>query len=545
MKPRSPKACFLCLALFVCLALPAAAAPPAKNLILLIADGASFSHYTLARWQKGSPLAVDAILVGAVKTYIANSVIADSAPAATTYATGRRCGQRILGLAPEKVTIPTARPLALGGGLAPLATVLEAAKLAGKSVGLVATSSITHATPAAFASHVEARNQEADIASQMAHHGLTVALGGGARLLAGKDGKPSRLGKLLKQRGYALPASAQELAAVKQGPIFGLFAPKHMMPEIDRPNIAPREPSLLDMTRAALRVLSANPKGFFLMVEGSQIDWAAHGNDPIYLLHDLLIFDHAVKAALDFADKNPGTLVIAVSDHATGGMTIGNRNSDQDYNRTSREQLLAPLAKMKASGPVVWHFMGKNPGPAQVIKTVKKYWGLDITPEVATEILKTAAKYEGLPKRAPGFNALGEVISKHYTRIGWTTHGHTGEDVPLYAKGPGKPTGLLDAPQLGQVMARALGLDLARATARLFVPAEKAFPRAWKVEKRDGAECLVIKRPGGEALLPLNGNLLRLGKKTSQLEGVVLHVAKTGRAYLPAQAVAAIKKALP
>ena len=123
----------------------------------------------------------------------------------------------------------------------------------------------------------------------------------------------------------------------------------HLEPEIDRLDSAPEQPSLADMTKKAIELLAANPAGFFLMVEGSQIDWACHANDPAHLLSDLLMYDQAVQVALDFAKKDGQTLVLALPDHNTGGLSIGNRRSDSYYARLQPEALIAPLKKMQLS----------------------------------------------------------------------------------------------------------------------------------------------------------------------------------------------------
>jgi alkaline phosphatase len=107
------------------------------------------------------------------------------------------------------------------------------------------------------------------------------------------------------------------------GPVWGLFDDSHMQPDMDRQHFAEHEPSLAEMVGKAIELLSQDKDGFFLMVEGSQVDWAGHNNDPIYMVTDFLAFDDAVKAACDFAEEDGRTLVLAYPDHNTGGMKIG------------------------------------------------------------------------------------------------------------------------------------------------------------------------------------------------------------------------------
>ncbi|MFW6123028.1 MAG: alkaline phosphatase [Thermodesulfobacteriota bacterium] len=517
----------------------------AKNVIVLIPDGCSSEQYTLARWFKGAPLALDQILVGAVKTYVADSVVADSASASTAFATGYRTSCTFISMGPKNpplACVPNPDP---NLSYQPLATVLEGAKLLGKATGLVVTSRISHATPAAFYAHVPSRRQENDIAEQGVYQNLDVVLGGGRRqLLPHADGgrRPDRenLVEVLQQRGYALVATAQELDKVKSGKVYGIFADSSMEAEIDRPEFAPRQPTLEDMTQKALELLSQDPEGFFLLVEGSQVDWAGHSNDPAHLLSDLLMFDRAVKAALDYARQDGNTLVLAFSDHNCGGLTIGNYATSGNYCQMKLEGLLEPLKKMKLSTLGLWRKIGSDTTPEKVQEVVREFWGLEITGEEARRILARA------PLRPGGPNyGFGEVICPKYTYIGWSTHGHTGGDVPLFAFGPGRPAGLLEGPEIGRVCARALGVNLDRLNARLFQEAAAALPGGQVAVDAADPENPVVKIAwrGRQAELPVNKNLLRLEGKTVPLEGVVVYVPQTKKIFLPLQAVNLIKGA--
>jgi len=151
---------------------------PVKNVIVMIADGCSSEQYTLARWFQGSSLALDEMLVGGVKTYISDSVIADSAPAATAFASGVRTADEFIGIGPKPDTLrPDLEPPA-ELQYRPLATVLEGARLLGKATGIVVTSRVTHATPAAYVSHVPSRKLEEDIMEQLVYQNVDVVLGG-------------------------------------------------------------------------------------------------------------------------------------------------------------------------------------------------------------------------------------------------------------------------------------------------------------------------------------------------------------------------------
>ena len=521
-----------------------AARAPAKNVIVLIADGCSHEQYTLARWFKGAPLALDGITVGAVKTHSADSVIADSAPAASAFATGVRTSNTFVSVGPRDVTLSVVPRPDPELRYRPLATVLEGAKLLGKSTGIVATSRVSHATPAAYMAHVASRNREDDIMEQAVYQHVDVVFGGGKRHLLGKrDGGKRADGEnlldVLKERRYQVVETRDEMLRCKAGRIFGIFAMSHMEAEIDRQDCTPQQPTLEEMTRKAIEILSKNPRGFFLMVEASQVDWACHVNDPAHLLSDLFMYDRAVEVALDFARRDRKTLVLALSDHGTGGMTIGNRTTSATDSPITMEILLEPLKRMRVSAPALWNRVADDKTAEGVQRVVKDGWGIEISTEDAHRILAVAERDKDFPE-----NGFGEVICPAYTAIGWTTHGHVGGDVPLHAFGPGRPAGLVDGPEIGKICAAALGLDLAKLTSRLFVEASNAFAKGGRVflDQTDGHNPLVkVEFKGKTAELPVNKNLIKVGGVVSEVEGVVVYAPDTGKIYLPLQAVQMIK----
>jgi alkaline phosphatase len=289
-----------------------AAAPAARNLILMIPDGCGFSTATLARWHSGRPLALDALLCGAVKTNADNSIITESAAAATALATGYKTSCGFLGMGPgpsRRLHVAPATPDSFG--YRPLATLPEAARLQGKSTGLVVTCRFPHATPAGFAAHVNDRDEYAEIAKQMVYQKLDVMFGGGLGWLKPKSRGGLRedsldLELVLGRRGCGLVRTSAGLAAVHATPVWGLFAEEDMRPEADRSLQAPSEPSLAAMTAKAIELLSRDEDGFFLMVEGSQVDWGDHANDPYYALTDFLAFDSAGDDGNNSVDGRSG-----------------------------------------------------------------------------------------------------------------------------------------------------------------------------------------------------------------------------------------------
>ena len=545
--------------ILVWVAAAAAAEKRPKNVIVMIVDGTGSEQYTLTRWYKGAPLSFDGILVGAVKTWIADSVVADSAPTATAYATGFRTSDKFISVGPKKGTLPLMPEPSAEMQYRPLATVLEGARLKGMATGIVATSRVTHATPAAYIAHVPNRDMENEIMEQAVYQNIDVVFGGGRRHLlpAAEKGRRTdgeNLLPVLASMGYQVVGTREEMMKIKKGKVFGMFAASHMQAEIDRTEFAPAEPTLEEMTAKAIELLSLSPKGFFLMVEASQVDWACHANDPAHLLSDMTQHDRAVKVALDFAKKDGKTLVLALSDHDTGGMRIGNYATSKTYSQMKLEQLaqpvkqdalLDPLKKMKLSADGMWRKMGSEVTPEKLKAVVKIYWGLDITDDDANRIIEISKQYKDEP-----YYGIGEVLSARYTVIGWTSHGHTGGDVPLFAFGPGSPRGLLDGPEIGIVTAKALGLDMKGLNSRLFVEAASAFKDGQvTVDMTDRENPAVVVTQGAKtAKLPVNKNLLILDGKTIPLEGVVVYAPDTKKAYIPLQAVNLIKgekRALP
>lgn len=519
----------------------AGAAEKAKNVIVLIADGCSSEQYTVARWYKGASLSFDEIQTGGIKTYIADSVVADSAPAATAYATGTRTSDKFISVGPQKNMLTCLSPPDEALSYKPLATILEGAKLMKKSVGVVSTSRVTHATPAAYISHSASRNLENDIMEQAVYQNIDVVLGGGRGYLLPKDDKGKRtdgedLLSVLRDQGYQIAETREALSGITHGKVFGMFADSHMDAEIDRVQNHPSQPTLREMTEKALALLSQNKNGFFLMVEGSQIDWACHANDPAHLISDMLAYDQSVQTALDFARKDGHTLLIALSDHNTGGFSIGNAVTSETYSQMKQESLLSPFRGMKRSTAEMWRKLKDNKTPENLMHIVQSDWGMTITPDDAAAILKLAEGYKDDPHYA-----IGEILCAKYTFAGWTTHGHTGGDVPMFAFGPGKPTGLQDAPAIGSVCARSMGLNLNKLNQRLFVDASREFDAVTVDLTQPENPVAQIEFQGATARLPINKNLLEINGREYRLEGVVVYAATTQKVYLPLQAVHLIK----
>lgn len=296
-----------------------------KNVILCIGDGMGLNQVTLASVKVAGPggrLHIERLPVaGLVRTHSANSLVTDSAAAGTALACGVKTNNGMIGMTPDGREHRT---------------ILEAAQAKGMATGLVATSTITHATPASFGSHVKSRKMEPEIAQQLIANRINVLLGGGRKhFLPQSDpagGRKDDVDLLAQARaaGYTLVRTGSELRSTEEAHVLGLF-------QFDALTTTEPEPSLAFMTRKAIRLLkrvnlnsTADRYGFFLMIEGSQIDWECHANNAAGSIRQTLLFDQAVEAAVDFALKDGRTLVLVTADHETGGMTlIGNGSEDK------------------------------------------------------------------------------------------------------------------------------------------------------------------------------------------------------------------------
>lgn len=512
-----------------------------KNVIVLVPDGCSQSLQTLTRWYSGKPLQLDEMIVGTVSTYSTDSVITDSSSAATAFATGYKTTNGFVSVGPSGDTLLSILEKPSEDlQYSPLATVLEGSKFEGKATGLVVTTRVTHATPAAFASHVDNRDKENEIMEQMVYEDIDVVFGGGSRHLIpvaerGKRTDGENLTKVLLDRGYQFVDSKDEMLNLSSGKTWGLFSSSHMASDINRPFLAPDQPSLAEMTAKAVELLSRDKDGFFLMVEGSQIDGATHANDPIYAVTEFLAFDEAVKVAVDFAEKDGHTLVLVFPDHNTGGMTIGSY-SDSEYESTSIEDVIGPLEGMKLNSIGVAAKIGTNLSSENIKTQLKTWWGIDATDEDVTEILELYNNGNGISLSY----AISEVISRNHTVIGWTTHGHCAEDVPLWAYGPDHPAGYMDNTEIAEYIAEKIGFNLDETNSCLFVEVGEVFPIDNEDGQADENEYLLDMTDSsnpvlkiGDAELPVNKNVLIKDGITHELKGVVVYAPVTGKIYIP------------
>ncbi len=390
-----------------------------KNVIFLIGDGMGVSYTSAYRYLQDNPSTpvadrteFDKYLVGQQMTYPEDPQqnVTDSASAATAMSAGVKTYNAAIAVDNDKSEVKT---------------VLEAAKEKGKATGLVATSEITHATPASFGAHDEHRKNMNAIADDYYNelvngkHKIDVLLGGGTSNFVRPD---RNLTEDFKKDGFSYVTNKEQLLNDKNQQVLGLFAPGGLPKMIDRTEDIP---SLADMTTSAIDRLKQDKDGFFLMIEGSQIDWAGHDNDIVGAMSEMQDFEKAYKAAIEFAKQDKHTLVVATADHSTGGYSIG---ADGIYNWFG-----APIKAAKRTPDFIAAEIAKG---ADVEQTLKTYIDQNVLTLTAQEI--QSVKDAAATKKVADIDNAIETIFNKRSHTGWTTGGHTGEDVPVYAFGPYK-----------------------------------------------------------------------------------------------------------
>ena len=278
-----------------------------RNIIFMIGDGMGIAHITATRIERG-PLQLERFKVmGMHMTHSADNYVTDSAAAGTALSTGSKTNNDMVGQNPDGQS---------------LKNLMEYAREAGKATGAAVTSILPHATPAAFSAHHQARYHYDIISEQQINSGLDVLIGGGLcnyypRSFTGSRRKDDKhlLNELRKKMPVIL--NIETLRKIKAPPqLAAILAMGHLPPA------GKRDYSLGELTDKAVEALNRDPDGFVLMVEGSQIDLAAHDQDMPRVISELADFDTAIKAALDFAEKDGNTLVLVTADHETGGITL-------------------------------------------------------------------------------------------------------------------------------------------------------------------------------------------------------------------------------
>ena len=277
-----------------------------KNVILLIGDGMGLTQISAGLYSNNNSLNLEQFKqIGLHKSYASNNLITDSAAGATAFACGQKTYNGAIAVDPDTVAIKT---------------ILEEAEQAGLSTGLVATSTIVHATPASFIAHVKARKMYEEIAAQFLETEIDYFVGGGKKFFTNRADSRN-LFQELEEKGYVVSDFVKEdLSKISLDPSSN-FA---YLTSNNDPLMASQGRDYLQ--EAALKGIDFlnqhSDKGFFLMVEGSQIDWGGHANNSDYIITEMLEFDRTIGEVLKFAKKDGQTLVIVTADHETGGYAI-------------------------------------------------------------------------------------------------------------------------------------------------------------------------------------------------------------------------------
>ena len=270
------------------------------NIILMIGDGMGMSQITSGMYSLNNRTSLEKMPhIGISKTHSFSSLVTDSAAAGTAIACGEKTINGTLGINPQNKQ---------------LKSILEISKDYGYKTGIIATSSIVHATPAAFYANVISRNQYEDIALQLSQNEVDFFVGGGRDYFTKRDDKRNLIKEMSDYDFVYSIKKFNESTSNKIGFFTSLGDPYRI--------IDGRKPKLSDAIEAMLDKISSYENPFFLVVESSQIDWAGHANDFNWIKAEFQEFDEAIQSAINFSNKNKNTLIIVTADHETGGLAI-------------------------------------------------------------------------------------------------------------------------------------------------------------------------------------------------------------------------------
>lgn len=513
---------------------------PTKNVIVMIPDGTSIGVVSAARWYQiynklgGNNLAIDPYLCGTVKTHSSNAPIGDSAPTTSAYMTGMPQQTGNVSIYPVADPENDLIPVDPAKAYQPLATILEAAKYQqNKATGLVVTVEFPHATPADCSAHYYARGKYEYIASQMAYQNLDVMFGGGNSILT------DDIKQYFKNTGTKLIQDDIKAFRDFNGKenIWALFCERELPYDLDRdPDVIP---SLDEMTKKALDRLSQNENGFFLMVEGSKIDWSAHGNDAIGCITEYLAFDKAVATVMDFAQKNGETTVVVLPDHGNSGFTIGRRDL-KSYDKASLDQLFKNVSQYKKTGEGLERILLKSK-PEDFKSIFKEYTNIDLNQEELDLLLSSKNYKEADYMKVSNSVNMGSSIIKimdQHTYFGFTTGGHTGEEVFLAAYHPNGdlPIGMNTNIEINQYLADALGIKstLAEMTDEIFAKHTDVFNgMEYSIDKSSDFPVLKVKKGNMTLTIPAFKSVAYLNDQPIALRSVTVYIDKNDTFYIP------------
>lgn len=411
-----------------------------KYVFMFVGDGLGTAQRQVAEYYmndveggEGKLLINQLPVAGINTTHSLNTLVTDSAAAGTALATGHKTNNGMIAVLPNGEK---------------LESIANYANRNGMKTGLVTTTRLTHATPAVFASNNVSRNNENEIAADFIDSKIDFFAGGGYRNFIPQGEKGSKrkddrdLTREFEGEGYEVfigedaAEDFMNLKAEKNQKVFAALTKSHMPYEVDRVNSKEHIPSLADMTRKGIEVLSKNKKGFFMMVEAGRIDHAAHANDATSVIHDTLALDAAVKEAYEFYEKHPReTLILVVGDHETGGLGLG-------YGKNYFLNLEA-LKGVKVSVDDVLQKKYDGNREAYFGFIGEKMSLSDLTEVERAAIVKamdTEDRGDYEKKLFGGYTptsvATAHIVARRANMM-FTTYAHTGTQIPLSAVGRG------------------------------------------------------------------------------------------------------------
>jgi alkaline phosphatase len=408
-----------------------------KNIIILFADGVAATQWELGRYSarvlRNQGFAATDIVFkdgafGVLSTNPRDAFVTDSAAAASAMSTGVKVDNFAVSMTPDGK---------------PHRTTMEAAKAAGKKIGLVTTAEIYDASPAAFSVHAKNRREAQSIVDQYLVMEPDVLIGGGRDYFlpktspGGKRSDGKDVIAAFAQKGYAIAQDTKSMKSAAGAKLLALFADEDMSFEIDRDPA--KEPSMAEMTQAALKALSSSsPKGFVLFVENENTDTAGHYNDAAGVMRALWAFDEALRVALDFRSKAPGdTLIVVTGDHETGGLsaTYARRPGSGDARPFAGIADLQMLERITISFGGAAAALGRKPSPEALDKLIaQRFPGFRLDADLREAIVNQSQLDFNFSYATQ--NALGRMVARQ-TGFYWGTAGHTTEPVAVGAIGPG------------------------------------------------------------------------------------------------------------
>lgn len=438
---------------------PGGAAP--KNIIILFADGAAPVQWDFGKRSseilRGQPFATTDVVfregvLGLMATQPHGPYVTDSAAAASAMSTGYKVENGAVSITPDGK---------------PQTTLMQAAKAAGKRIGLVTTATVYDATPAAFSINARSRRDSQRLVDQYATLRPDVLMGGGADYFlpstapGGKRKDGRDMIAEFRASGHVIARNSAELKAATGPRLLGLFALEDMGFELDRDPAV--EPSTAEMTAAALRALAQDsPRGFVLLVENENTDTASHANDAPSLMRALWAFDDAVKVALEFQRRNPDTLLIVTGDHETGGFSPTYAQKDMSSAGSGNrfyagDEQFRMLERVSMSLGMLREKLGRKPDAAVLDALLEKHFPGFRFDDDLRALLLAGRPLERNFNYVP-HNLVGRMISRQ-TGFYWGTSGHTSEPVAVGAIGPGAELfrGYQDNTDFGKHLHRLLG----------------------------------------------------------------------------------------